>query len=167
MRFPSLLAALGLLFAAGAALAEPKSEDWVGLNPFDKLEERTFFEHPPIAAQLGRLGLSITGDPQVRAPFPVLQAEGLLVAFLCDKRSCGQRNWALLLDQETGEVAFCDYSAQFDSSATSYTLTLTRSFLSAKLQITGILSQSLPNGCLDPGAPNLVLLWSAAKQVLH
>ncbi len=167
MRLPGLLAALGLWLTAGAVAADPRSEDWVGLNPFDMLEDRTFFEHPPVAEQLARLGLTITSSPGVRAPFKVLEVEGLLVAFLCDKRNCGERNWAFLLDQETGELAFCEYSAKFDRQNTSYSLTLSRSFLSSKLQLTGILSQALPNGCLDPGAANLAPLWITARPIMQ
>ncbi len=161
----ALLAALS--WAGSAAAEEPTALDWVGHDPFERQAERTFFEVPAVDLQLRRLQWMPDKPDKLRAPFAVEQRDGLLVAYLCDRRNCAQRNWALLLDLETGEVGLCDYTSRSTTQKMDYALSLTRSFLSARLQLSGSLSQALPNGCLDPGAENLAALWDVAQQLLN
>lgn len=158
---------LGWLAAGGAAAQEPQPLDWLGKDPLLPQGERTLLQVPAIEAQLRRLtGLPAGGEALI-APYDVERQGELLLAYLCDQRSCAQRNWALLIDLETGEVGLCDYTAKVSQKAMSYTLVLTRSFLSARLALSGVLSQSMPNGCLDAGSPNLPTLWATARQVLN
>lgn len=159
------LAVLALLLAAvSARAAEPL--DWVGRDPFEKRDELSFFDHPAVLSQLARLTIPVKLET-LRSPFGVERQGELLVAFLCDRRDCAQRNWALLYDLSSGEAALCDYRSQVSAQQMTYSLTLTRSFLSARLDLQGTLSQALPNGCLDPDASNLAALWAVARQLLN
>jgi len=154
-------------FLSLPAAAEPALLDWLGQDPFQKREDMTLFELPVVAAELARLQWSIQRPDLLRAPLKVGQRDSLVIVTLCERRQCADRNWALLIDQESGEIGLCDYSAKVSSSAMSYSLTLTRSYLSAKVTMSGVLSQSLPNGCLDPEGESLARLWSAARTLLN
>lgn len=153
--------------ARAAAAAEPSPLDWVGHDPFEKRGEVTLFEVPAIAQQLLRLQWQPGKADYARAPIAVERREGLLVAALCERRNCGQHNWALLLDLESGEVALCSYLSRSSTTAMDYKLTLSRSFLSAQMELKGTLLQALPNGCLDPGAETLAALWDTARWLMN
>lgn len=153
--------------ARAAAASEPTPLDWIGHDPFEKRGEVTFFDLPAIQQQLSRLQWQPGKADFARAPIAVERREGLLVAALCERRNCGQHNWALLLDLASGEVALCAYLARSSTTAMDYRLTFSRSFLSAQMELKGTLLQSLPNGCLDPGAETLAALWDTARWLMN
>lgn len=143
-----------------AKAEEVPLDAWVGKDPFQEIGGANFFHHPQLQEDIGKLtGSKMPQSNTVRVPWPVRQADGLIVVQFCAAKECVSRNYALLVDMSSGDIGFCSYTESL--SQMTYKLSLTYEHSNAVLSLNGTFNGVLPYGCLEQDTAKLAKIWRA------
>lgn len=96
---------------------------YVGKHPSEQLSGRTFLDQPAVKAAVEKT----VPDPAVRdfifhydgPDAPIVDKNGRLLAWGCERHNCGYHNWSILIAPEQSDAEVCFYHDNKRSDGTS------------------------------------------------
>ena len=112
---PAALLLAALCVTAGTALAAPDLTAYEDKYPSDAVDGVTFLANPAVVAGVEatltdeKLRDTVLSEETVQSPITV--KDGVVRADDCEPHNCGDHNWSILIDAESGATDVCYHDA--------------------------------------------------------